>query len=146
MTAMHLPFLQQLHAHMEWADALVWQKVLAEDATQDDDYVLDSLVHLHVVQRAYLAVWQGEDPTPVTRDDFAGPVEIKEWARTYYPEMTEFLGQLSEERLGEIIPIPWTRFIEEAIGGPASWPSEPKAPSTTIGGPISKEPTGPNPW
>ncbi len=119
---MHLQFLQRLFTHMEWADALVWRSVLEEEVVSADDYVLDSLVHLHLVQHAYMSVWNGETvatPTP-SRDDFAGLADILDWARPFYPAAAEFLAGLTEERLGETIPIPWTRFIEKEIGGPPS--------------------------
>jgi uncharacterized damage-inducible protein DinB len=113
---MHLTFLQQLYAHMEWSDALLWQTVIAEDAASRDDFVLDSLVHLHLVQRAYLNVWRGDSIPSVSRDDFAEPAEIREWARPFYAEARAFQDELTEERLGEVIPIPWTKFIEKEIG------------------------------
>ena len=53
---MKLSFLLRLFSHMAWADAVVWQAVLAEDSVGGDEYILDSLTHLHVVQRAYLHV------------------------------------------------------------------------------------------
>ena len=117
---MHLSFLQRLYSHMEWADALVWKTILAEDVTRGDDYILESMVHLHVVQRAYLDVWKGQSPARVGRDDFAHPAEIRTWAQAYYRDVADFLAPLTEERLGEVIAIPWTRIIEKNIGGPVS--------------------------
>lgn len=117
---MNLRFLEKLFAHMEWADASVWRTVLADEAAGGDDYVVDSLVHLHVVQRAYLEVWKGEGVAPMTREDFSSPVEIRDWARAYYAEAFDFLRGLSQEGLDEVLPIPWTSFVEKAIGGPVS--------------------------
>ena len=115
---MHLALLRRLFDHMEWADAFLWRTVLPHEAARADDYVLDGLTHLHLVQRAYLAVWTGRPVTPRSRDEFAGPEEIREWGRTYYPEAARFLDELSDERLADVIPIPWTAFIEDAIGAP----------------------------
>ena len=57
---------------------------------------------------------------PVDRADFTQPADIRDWARLYYPQARAFLTDLTEVQLGEVIPIPWTRFIEKEIGGPAS--------------------------
>ena len=119
---MHLPFLHNLYSHMEWADALIWRTVLAEDATRADDYVLESLVHLHAVQHMYLGICKGESPGLgfVVKDDFAGPEEIRTWARAYYSDAAQFLAELTERRLGQVVPISFTDFIEKKIGGPAT--------------------------
>lgn len=115
---MHLSFLRDLWAHMEWADALVWRSVLAHEAARADDYVLGGLTHLHLVQRAYLAVWHGRPVEMAGPEDFDGPGAIRDWARGYYPEAAAFLGGLGEASLVDAIPIPWNDFIEKAIGGP----------------------------
>ena len=117
---MHLPLLQRLYAHMEWADAIVWRAVLAEDVVGRDDYVIDSMIHLHMVQQAYLAVWKSEKVLMPSRDDFDDLFEILDWGRSYYAEALGFLRQLAGARLGEIVPIPWADFIERELGGPLS--------------------------
>ena len=113
-----LTFLSGLYTHMEWADALVWRTVLADDAVVQDEFVVESLHHLHLVQRAHLAAWKGEEVPLPTRDDFADLEEIREWGRSYHLEAAAFLGRLTEEGLAETIPLPWTEIIEEQIGGP----------------------------
>ncbi len=112
-------FLQRLYRHMEWADALTWRIVLAKDATRRDDYILDSLVHLHLVQRAHLAVWTEQEVVTPGRDDFAGPVEIRDWGRSYHAQAADFLDKLMDPRLAEVVPLPaaWTDLIDKEIGG-----------------------------
>lgn len=112
--------LKALYSHMEWADALVWQTVLADSRVSRDDYVVDSLFHSHMVQRAWLAIWRAEEVSIPTRDDFAGLAEIRDWARSYHPEAASFLAGLTEDDLRREISVPWTEFIEKEIGGPAS--------------------------
>ena len=115
-----LHFLNRLYTHMEWADALVWRTVLADEAVARDDYVIESLVHIHLVQRAHLAAWQGDEILLPTRDDFGGLDEILAWGRSYHPAAAAFLGQLTEKSLDELIALPWTEIIEKEIGGPVS--------------------------
>lgn len=115
---MHLAFLRKLFTHMEWADALVWRVTLGDPAVRGDAFAVDSLVHLHMVQRAHLAAWRGEEILTPTRGDFAGLLEIRDWARAYHPDATAFLDGLREDSLHEQIPLPWEELIEEQIGGP----------------------------
>lgn len=115
---MLLPFVNGLYAHMDWADALIWRTVLADETATADDFVAESLHHLHLVQRAHLAAWKGEEVPLRPREDFASLGEIREWGRSYHPEAAAFLEQLTEEDLVEKIPLPWTEIIEKEIGGP----------------------------
>ena len=108
----------RLYDHMEWADALVWRTVLGHQAAERDDYVLDGLFHLHLVQRAYLDVWTGEEGPERRRADFDGPAEMVAWARPFYPGVRRWLDELDEARLDEDFVSPWRAFIEEAIGAP----------------------------
>ena len=117
---MPLPIHARLFTHMEWADALLWRAVLAEKVVSWDDYVREGTFHLHSVQRAYLCIWTGEPSDPTDVDDFARPVEIRDWARSYYSEASRFLDSCTEDHLAEIIPLPWTRFIEQELGEPCA--------------------------
>jgi len=49
---MYLQFLRDLYTHMAWADATVWETVLSSSGVEDDESLQDTLVHLHLVQRA----------------------------------------------------------------------------------------------
>lgn len=115
---MNLPLLRSLFGHMEWADASVWRTVIEDPHAGEDDWILDNLLHLHVVQRAYLSIWKGESLSSMERSDFTLPEDMRRWAQAYYPEANRFLGELDEERLDEVISIPWTRFVEERLGSP----------------------------
>ena len=56
---MTLNDLNDLFRHMEWADASVWRAVLASDAARADTKLRELFYHVHMVQRAFLRVWQG---------------------------------------------------------------------------------------
>lgn len=115
---MDVPFLLRLYDHMEWGDALLWSTVLAMEAAAADDFVMDSIVHLHLVQRAYLNLWRGEQIVPVGKDDFDSPSDARDWAREFYPAVRDFMAEAPPERLDEEIDTPWRSFIDERIGGP----------------------------
>lgn len=115
--------LQRLYRHMEWADALTWRTVLADEALARDDYILESLFHVHLVQRAHLSVWKGEEVLYPAREDLGGPEKVRDWGRAYHAVAADFVGAVTERRLAEIILLPdaWTELIEREIGAsPAS--------------------------
>ena len=115
---MPVPDLPTLYSHMEWADAFVWRAVLAHEPSAEDDFVVESLVHLHMVQFAWLSIWRGEDVAMTTRDDFYGLAAVRDWARSYHRRVAGFLEGLTDDRLESNIEVPWTDFIEKEIGRP----------------------------
>lgn len=115
---MDLHFTRKLYAHMEWADAFVWRAVIGHEPSGNDDFIVESLVHLHMVQFAWLAIWRGEDVVLTTRNDFAELAAIRDWGRSYHPDVAGFLDGLTDERLDEEIEVPWAGFIEKEIGHP----------------------------
>ena len=82
---MNLKDLNDLFRHMEWADASVWRAVLASDTARDDVKLRELFYHVHMVQRAFLRVWQGEmryTPFPTFEDNSS----LIAWARSYYSD------------------------------------------------------------
>src|SRR5690606_24023776 len=55
--SMDLTDVRALMSHMAWADALTWRCVLGTPAAHDDDRVRHLVVHIHVVQNAYVTIW-----------------------------------------------------------------------------------------
>lgn len=110
--------IRDLYAHMEWADARVWGEVLRTPAIGDDPFVRSSLFHLHVVQFAYLTGWTGGTPDPGRTDDFTSMPELRDWGRTYYPAVREWLAEVSDADLDRRDPVLWTDFVEGLIGRP----------------------------
>ena len=49
---------QQLCAHMEWADALMWKSVLASPLAPTSLDLRERIHHIHMVQHAYLQIWR----------------------------------------------------------------------------------------
>ena len=109
-------FVRDLFAHMEWADARIWAAVPAGDPA--DDRLRDTLVHIHMVQRAFLYVWTGRPFTDAIRkpEDFATLADVRAWGQPYYAEARAHLDTLSDERLGQTIEMPWAQQIADSIG------------------------------
>lgn len=110
--------LRALFAHMEWADAKVWEAVPAGDPP--DDRLRHLLVHIHVVQRAFLYVWTTGPVREAFRkpEDFATLGDVRAWAQPYYREAHAFVDALTSERLPEPIAMPWAAQLAESLGRP----------------------------
>src|SRR3982751_3673407 len=99
---------QELFRHMEWADSVVWAAVLAHAEAADDAALRDRLHHLHMVQQAFLRVWRG-DHTRTQAPTFEDIASLLAWARAYYAEANEYLGNLGEQDLDQPLAVPWAR-------------------------------------
>lgn len=104
-----------LYRHMEWADAAVWNSVLASETGQTDTRLQGYLNHLHVVQRAFLRVWRNEPrdaPYPIFNDAKL----ILSWGRAYYVEALAYLEALDDETVSEPMAVPWAEMVERRLG------------------------------
>ena len=113
--------IQDLFRHMEWADALEWSTVLAHPALLEDAFIRERLHHIHMVQRAFLWIWRGQDP-PLDRGESLRGVDLARWGRAYHPEAALFLRALGESRLEEQVRFPWAARIAERLGAQATTP------------------------
>lgn len=118
-----LAALRDLYAHMEWADAKVWQAVLALDRGPVDERLRGRLLHIHVVQRAFLHVWTSQPVIFPEPGEFPSLPELEAWARPYYDETRRFFGGLTETRLDEPIHMPWVKLFEQQLGRPLETPT-----------------------
>ena len=109
--------LQELYRHMEWADARMWAAVPVAAA---DERLKGLLLHIHVVQRAFLTVWTGGDWMTVFRkpEEFSGVADVRAWAKPYYPEAHAFIGAAADDRLSQPMTMPWANQVEKFIGRP----------------------------
>jgi uncharacterized damage-inducible protein DinB len=109
--------LLDLFDHMEWADARVWETVLPHDAARHDEALRDLLLHLHGVQRGFLDAWTGQPF--VYRGNDSTTLE-REFAtvQSYYASARTFLESLDSQRLASPLIVPWTKWVEQAIGRP----------------------------
>lgn len=110
--------LQDLYRHMEWADARMWAVVPLTGTC--DVRLKELLVHIHVVQRAFLAVWTGGDWTTVFRkpEEFASTADVRVWAKPYYAEAHAIVSASPDDRLSQPTIMPWASQVEKFIGRP----------------------------
>jgi uncharacterized damage-inducible protein DinB len=105
----------ELFRHMEWADARVWTSLTASAA--DDDRLRTLLVHVHTVQRAFLAVWRGLPPEGGFRspESFASLADVRAWAQPVYAEQRDFLSS-GDADLTRVLCPPWVAQVEQVLG------------------------------
>jgi uncharacterized damage-inducible protein DinB len=111
-----LDLFDDLYAHMEWADARVWDAVTASLGTGMDDCLRDRLLHLHVVQQAFLHVWTSQPVVFPAATEFPSFTALEPWVRAYYPEVRAFLATLDDSRLAEPLHMPWVAQFEKRLG------------------------------
>jgi uncharacterized damage-inducible protein DinB len=116
MTTFTLDALRELFQHMEWADAAIWRAVLAHPSAVRDTRLRDLLLHLHVVQRAFLNVWHSRPVTFPTREDFADLTAVQAWSHPYYAEVAAFLATLDAAALDRPVEMPWLAEFEQQTG------------------------------
>ena len=113
---MHPSDLLPLVRQMEWADALVWNAVLALPAAHADPLTRERLHHVHGVQWAYLGIWRGE-PLPLPElSSFADLPAVRAWGRDFYPRAAEVLASLDEDALRRYVTFPWAAEIGRHLG------------------------------
>ncbi|HVS31348.1 MAG TPA: DinB family protein [Thermoanaerobaculia bacterium] len=108
--------LRDFMLHMEWADARVWDAVLAQGG--NDARLHRLLYHLHATQHAFLEVWRtGSFVNDVPEDHFPDLASIREWSRPYYAAAMQVLESEKEDR---IVRLPWADAYMKRFGRTAA--------------------------
>jgi uncharacterized damage-inducible protein DinB len=101
---------------MHWADAEVWRTVLASAAARNDATLRSLLLHLHVVQRAFLSLWTDAALTFPDVSEFPDVERLHAWAQPYYPDARAFLDGLDDEALARPVVMPWAEDLTKHLG------------------------------
>jgi uncharacterized damage-inducible protein DinB len=119
---MDIDDLRELIRHMQWADALVWAAALSNSEAGNDLTLRGKLFHSHMVQRAFLSVWQAGPLTPPPADppDLLTTLEV---ARAYYSDLGAFLTALGEDQLQRPVMLPWAGRFAQRLGREPASPS-----------------------
>ena len=108
--------LSELLQHMEWADAATWRSVLALSEAREDADLHQRLHHLHLVQKAFLQIWQDQPMALSTADDFTHLDALRTWAQPYYGELTEYLETVDGAHLDQPVVLPWSEDLNRRYG------------------------------
>ncbi|UCF18634.1 MAG: hypothetical protein JSU87_11875 [Gemmatimonadota bacterium] len=106
--------------HMEWADSLVWESVLALPEARSDAALRERLYHSHIVQWAYLQIWRGEPLEMREASSFEDLRAIHAWVRDYYRQVAALLAEEDEGALRREIRFPWAQQLVERWGSARS--------------------------
>ncbi len=99
--------LRDLFSHQAWADAEHWRAFEAQPGALDDPALRQRLHHIHLVQRAFLAVAQGEATQRRKLEEYASMAELRDEARAYHAAMSAWCDTAPDARLAEQVTIPW---------------------------------------
>jgi uncharacterized damage-inducible protein DinB len=111
-----LDTLRELMRHMEWADASVWRAVLAHPPALQDERLRTLLLHLHGVQRVFLAMWTGKPLESVMSNP--APVDLlaeEPAVRAYYQELHPTVAAFDDATLERPIVTPGLKRYEEQM-------------------------------
>lgn len=103
------PYLEELYAHQEWADAEHWRAFEAYSAALEDKAIRERLLHIHQVQHAFLWI-TGPKTSGFTikkLEDFATMAEVKKYAQQYHTAVADLLRGLRQDKLEEVVEAPW---------------------------------------
>ena len=108
--------LEDLYAHMEWADATLWHAIHSSPEAAADTEVKNRLFHIHFTQYAFLEAWKGTPFKRMKADDFASLAAVHVWMRPYYAGLKQFLLSLDDEKLNSPVSIPWAGYFGRQLG------------------------------
>ena len=104
-------YLDELYAHQEWADAEHWRAFEAHPPTLEDKATRERLLHIHLVQHAFLWI-TGPRTVPFASrktEEFPTMADLKASGREGLTQLKELLKNSSPARLEEIIEVIWFR-------------------------------------
>lgn len=105
-----------LFRHMQWADASIWNAVQSTKGGLTDDGLKARLHHVHLVQRVYLQIWQGEPHEVRELSSFSSLADLHAWARDYYARLTAFAGSLESSAMEHPLAFPWSNDLVKWFG------------------------------
>ena len=101
-------YIEELYLHQEWADAEHWRAFEALPQAREDKAIRERLVHIHLVQHAFLWLLGPRDiPFPLKKiEDFPATSDLKHYAQDGLCRMNELVRDFDPTRT-DIIEVPW---------------------------------------
>lgn len=109
-------YLYDLFKHMRWADATEWQAIFKTNDAENDGKIKGLTVHIHMVQHAYLCLWEKLPLKMPDAEDFKDLQSVAKWGDEFYEKIFGFLDCLEVEKLNNPLEIPWIKYFESKIG------------------------------
>lgn len=101
-------YLTELYGHQEWADAEHWTAFESHPAAIDDPAIRERLLHIHLVQHAFLWLLGPRNPQFDVKkiEDFTNMADLKKYGREGLSQLNTFVKDLDPQH-AEIIEVPW---------------------------------------
>lgn len=102
-------YLDELYRHQAWADTEHWRAFEAHPAALADKAIHERLVHIHLVQHAFLWIAGSRTSEFAFKkpEDFTNVAELKNYARQGNDDLSELVRNATAEWLEEVIEVPW---------------------------------------
>ena len=101
-----LPFLRDLLAHAEWANAVFFH-IWAKSPACDHEELRRRVDHILMAQQAFLAILRGEPPVLPTDGPPPTFDELKARAQASHAGLRDFAAALGPDGLARTVRIPW---------------------------------------
>ena len=111
--------MREMARHLAWADATLWNGVLAAPAAAGDAKIADTLHHIHLVQHIFLQAWTGAQFVVRERKEFATIDDIAAWGVEARRGVVAFIEGVSAGELARETRMPWAAFYEQQAKQPA---------------------------
>jgi uncharacterized damage-inducible protein DinB len=103
--------------HMEWADARVWRAVRALPEPAALAAMRERLLHVHIVQHAFLALWKGAPLTEFPQPDhFPTLAALEAYGRPVYEAGREVVAASDAAALAAPLVVPHSKYFVPAGG------------------------------
>jgi uncharacterized damage-inducible protein DinB len=101
-----LPFLRDLMAHAEWANAVFFQ-AWGKSPARDHEEMRQRVGHIIGVQQGFLSVLRGEPPGGPPSGPPPSFEELRKRAQVCHAGLGKFAASLEPETLPQKVRIPW---------------------------------------
>lgn len=113
---------RDLARHTEWADARIWSAIAPSSQAQTDSIVLDRLRHIHLVQNAFLSVWQSRPVDQSATGALEAPALLA-FAQQVHRQIAGAMASSSPADLDRLVDLPWAALVSQHLGFDIAPPS-----------------------
>lgn len=108
--------LKDLFDHMFWADSEVWNKIFEKiKKIENDEKIKELTYHIHLVQFAFLGIWNNEKIEYPKMVEFESLKSISDWGRNNHKTIKNYISTIDEKNIFNIADVPWSKYFEKQI-------------------------------
>jgi len=111
-----ISLFKEILDHMNWADAKIWECILAIPAANSDERLKKVLHHYHITQYAFYHIWRDLPLEFPEISEFKNLRDMAVWASRYPALLKAYIAEITEQDLASVIRIPWSKRLEKITG------------------------------